>query len=182
MAAQAPPAPASGAPRRIHSGELASAACAMALLVLMFATAWYGVDRPPGKTSGAERVTTVDAWNSLTLLRWLMLLTIIVAVGSLLLHMTQRSHGVSTDTSGTVTLLGFVTALLVAYRVLIDLPSAASIVDQKLGAYLGMLAAFGIALGGYHALRAARTGARDAEAAPARRQTTMAGAERPRAR
>jgi hypothetical protein len=55
-----------------------------------------------------------------------------------------------------VTVLGLLTALVLTYRVLIDLPSAPSVVDQKVGAYLGMLSAYGVALGGYHALRAAR--------------------------
>jgi hypothetical protein len=182
MEAQAPSGPASVAPRRIHTGELASAAGAVLLLVLMFATAWYGVDRPPGKASGAERTSAADAWNSLPVLRWLMMLTIIVAIGSLVLHITQRSHGVNTDTAGTVTLLGFVTALLVAYRVLIDLPSSSSIVDQKLGAYLGMLATFGIALGGYHALRASRTGPAAAPPSPKRPPPPVADAERMQAR
>lgn len=142
--------------RRIHHGEMASAASAVVLLALMFAAAWYGVDRPPGKTSGSERATSVTAWQALTVVRWLMLLTILAAVGSLILHLTQRAHGTSTDTNGTVTVLGTIIALLLTYRVLIDLPSPESIVDQKLGAYLGLLSAYGIALGGYHALRGAR--------------------------
>ena len=44
------------------------------------------------------------------MLRWLMLLTIVVAVGSLLLHVTQRSHGARTDTSLLVAALGALNA------------------------------------------------------------------------
>jgi hypothetical protein len=138
-------------PRRAHRGELVSAAGALALLVLMFATAWFGVDGIPGRS---ELVTTENAWHGMTILRWLMLLTIFVTIGSLFLHASQLGHGAETDTSTAITVLGTITAVLLAYRVLIDLPSAPSLVDQKLGAYLGLLGAIAIAIGGYDALRA----------------------------
>jgi hypothetical protein len=155
--------------RRIHEGEFVSAASAAVLLVVMFAIEWYGVDRPPGKIDGEERVTAENAWHALTIVRWLMLVTIVVAIGSLILHVSQRTHGVSTDTAGTVTVLGMVTAVVLSYRVLVDLPSPASVVDQKLGAFVGLLCAFGIALGGYHSLREARTGSGASSVAQSRR-------------
>lgn len=154
MSTAAGPPP--GLVRHVHRGELASAASAAVLFVLMVAVAWFGVNQPPGKANGAERTTTETGWDGLTIVRWLMLLTIAAAIGSLLLHVSQRSHGVATDTYATVTVLGILTAAAVTIRVLIDLPSAPSVVDQKLGAYLGLLAAYGIALGGYHALRESR--------------------------
>jgi hypothetical protein len=145
---------------RSDPGELISAGCAVLLLVLMFATKWYGVNELPGASSGAGRSTAVDAWHALTLLRWLMLLTIIVALAAPALHLTQRSHGVTTSTGGTVAALGTITALLLIYRVLINLPSSDQVVDQKLGAVLGVLSALGIALGGHGSLRAQRLRAR----------------------
>jgi hypothetical protein len=42
------------------------------------------------------------------------------------------------------------------YRVLISFPSAHATLDQKLGAYLGLLATVAIALASYDAFRAAR--------------------------
>jgi hypothetical protein len=119
----------------------------------MFAFAWYGVDGIPGRS---EISTTENAWHGLTVLRWLMLLTVFVAIGSLFLHASQRTHGAETDTSMAITVLGTLTAVLLAYRVLIDLPGPAAVVDQKLGAYLGLLSAVAIAIGGYDALLAAR--------------------------
>lgn len=132
---------------------MVSAVAAIVLLVLMFATAWFGVDGIPGRS---EVVTTENAWHGMTILRWLMLLTILVSIGSLFLHASQRAHGAETDTSAAIAVLGTIVAVLLAYRVLIDLPSPASVVDQKLGAYLGLLSAIAIAIGGYDALLAAR--------------------------
>jgi hypothetical protein len=129
------------------------AGAAVLLLVFMFAFAWFGVDGIPGRS---ELSSSVNAWHAMSDLRWLMLLTSVVAIGSLFLHASQRTHGAETDTSLVITVLGTVTALALAYRVLIDLPSSSSVVDQKLGAYLGLLSAVAIAVGGYDALLAAR--------------------------
>jgi drug/metabolite transporter (DMT)-like permease len=145
------------APRRAEPGELISAACALVLLALMFFAKWFGVDRLPGQASGVQRETAENAWQGLTLLRWLMLLTILIAVGSLVLHATQRSHGTTNDTGGVVAALGTLTALLLVYRVLIELPSSNQVVDQKFGAILGVLFALGIALGGHASMREQRS-------------------------
>jgi hypothetical protein len=135
-----------GPPRRAQRGELISAAGALALLVLMFAFEWYGVVGIPGRS---QISTAENAWNALTVTRWLMLLTIFVALGSLILHASQRDHGAITNTSGAIAILGTLTACVLTYRVLINPPSPATIVDQKLGAYLGVLSAIAIALGGF---------------------------------
>jgi hypothetical protein len=135
-------------------GEVLSAASALLLVLAMFALKWYGVDGIPGRTSKLS--WSENAWQGLPLVRWVMLLTIAAAIGSVVLHASQRSHGAKTNTSLTVTSLGTLTAALLVYRVLIALPSADQVVDQKLGALLGMMSAFGIAIGGYQSMRASR--------------------------
>jgi hypothetical protein len=52
--------------------------------------------------------------------------------------------------------LGTVTAAALVYRVLVALPAPAQVVDQKLGAFLGLLCALGIAYGGLESRRAER--------------------------
>ncbi len=140
--------------RRIGHGELLSAASAVALLLVMFALEWFGLDGIPGRTRSLAWAE--NGWQGLTLVRWVMAVTIVFAVGTPLLHATQRSHGAKTSTSLIVMGLGTVTSLLLIYRVLIDLPSSDQVVDQKLGAYVGILCALGIALGGYEAVRQER--------------------------
>jgi hypothetical protein len=134
--------------------NLISAVSAALLLGAMFAFAWYGVDGVPGRT--ARLVYDESGWDSLTLVRWLVLVTIFVAVGAALLHLSQRSHGSRTNTGMVVMLLGGLTAATLVYRVLIDLPSPGQVVDQKLGAFVGLLCALGIAYGGLEALRVER--------------------------
>jgi hypothetical protein len=156
-------------PARARRGELVSAIAALALLALMFLAKWFGVDGIPGRSqvSSAE-----NAWHGLTVTRWLMLLTIFVTLASLVIHVMQRGHGAQTDTGRVIAFLGTVTAVLLTWRVLIDLPSPNSVVDQKLGAYLGLLSAYAIALGGYYSVRSGA--ARPASAR--RRRRSAAGA------
>jgi hypothetical protein len=141
----------------LRRGAGVSAASAVLLLVLMFGTAWFGVVALPGRSSTRSGIVrTENAWQAMTLVRWVMLLAILVTLGSVVLHLSQRSHGAATETGAVVTSLGSATAVLLAYRVLISLPTPDRVVDQKLGAVLGLVCAVGIAIGGYESLREER--------------------------
>lgn len=145
------PAPA-GAPRVLF-GELTSSASAVLLLIFLFATEWYGVAGVPDPSAARPAISGAETgWEGLSLVRWVVLVTALVAIGSLLLHASQRRHGTKTNTSRVVAGLGSITSLLLIYRVLIALPSGAKVIDQKLGAVLGLVCALGIALGGYESI------------------------------
>src|SRR6201995_2263679 len=126
---EAPTAETAGGARRLRrrQGALITFVSALVLLFVMFATKWYGVDEIPGRVATRTQVThAANAWHALSIVRWLMLATIIVAVGSVLLHGSQRTHGSKTNTGPLVAVLGSVTAAVVIYRVLIVLPSSGS--------------------------------------------------------
>jgi hypothetical protein len=162
----------------VHRGELISATSALCLLVVMFLFEWYGVAGVPDPSAARPAVTSAqNAWNGLLVVRWVMLLTIAVTLGSVVLHASQRAHGTRTDTSGVVTVLGSLTAVLLCYRVLINLPAGNQVIDQKLGAVLGLVCAVGIALGGYESTRE-----RQARAAKVMRASRARLASRRRAR
>ncbi len=140
-----------------RGGELISAVSALVLLVAMFALKWFGLVVTPGPHAARSATPSAEnAWHGLLVVRWVMALTIFVALGSVVLHATQRSHGARTDTSVAIAMLGSLTTVLLIYRVLINLPSPRSVVDEKLGAYLGLLAAVGVAIGGYESIREKR--------------------------
>ena len=144
-------------PTGLTRGELISALSAVLLLGLMFAVAWYGVDGIPGRPDsrgGAAGAET--AWQGLSVVRWLMLLTVILAFATLAVHAGRPARQVVAAVR--LALLGVATidAVVVVIRVLIDLPSPQRIVDQKLGAVLGVVAALGIAFGAYDAVREQR--------------------------
>lgn len=141
---------------RQSRGELISAGCALALLILMFAFAWYGVDGIPGRTSGHSGVTwTENAWHALRVIRWPMLATVLVAVGSAGVRFAEPGQGSPARPGAWIMSLGLLTSVLLMWRVLIDLPSPDAVVDQKLGAILGLISALGVALGGWESLASA---------------------------
>jgi hypothetical protein len=155
-AGTASPAAAAPAPR-VRVGELISAGSALLLLVIMFATEWYGVAGVPDPSAARPAIATAEnGFNGLTTVRWVLVVTILAAIGTVLLHASQRAHGTKTDTSRTVAALGTLSAALLVYRVLLVLPAANKVIDQKLGAFLGLLCAFGIAWGGYESIREQR--------------------------
>jgi hypothetical protein len=156
---------------RVYRGELTAALSALALLLLMFATKWYGLAGVPDPSAARPAVSGAEnAWNGLTAVRWVMLVTILVALGSVLLHASQREHGTRTDTSRVILGFGSLTAILLVIRVLIALPDPSRVIDQKLGAVLGLLAALGVAAGGLEAVAEQRTAARAGAAHPRHRQ------------
>jgi hypothetical protein len=157
-------APAARAPR-IRVGALVSATSALALLIIMFATEWYGVAGVPDPSAVRPAISTAEnGWHGLTVTRWVLLATIVASIGAVVLHASQRAHGNKTDTSLIVATMGAVSAGLLVWRVLIVLPASNRVIDQKLGAFLGLLCALGIAWGGYEAIREQRARVRAAGA------------------
>jgi hypothetical protein len=149
---------AEGPQPRLRRGEFATAVWALALLVSMFALKWYGIDNLPGRN--VPQVGALDAFNALSIVRWLMLATILLALGSVALHLTQGDHGTQTDTSRVLAWACTLVAALLVYRVLIALPRASAVVDQKLGALVGLGCALAMTASAWQARRAAVAAAR----------------------
>ena len=153
-----PPAAQTGpAPLALNRGDLVSAVSALLLLVLMFAVAWYGVDGIPGRATSRSGVASAQsAWDGLTVIRWLMLVTVLVALGTVAIHLLRPSRIAVAGIRLALLLLAALTAVLLIYRVLIVLPTPDRVVDQKLGGVVGVLAALGIAFGAYDSVREQR--------------------------
>jgi purine-cytosine permease-like protein len=148
---------------RLRAGEWTAVAGAAALLVTLFLP-WFGIelDRPPGAllvvglASGSD-----DGWSNLG---WLVIVVVLAAVGCAawlaLANATARpvaqavAASVLTATAGTV---AFVALVL---RVLVFQPGPNDVVGARYGAWLGLLAAAVLALGGWWATKDERTDAR----------------------
>jgi hypothetical protein len=138
-----------------------AAACA-ALLFLVIWLPWFGVESVtvPNFAGGTTEIGggTANAWNSFETftfppaIDFLMLLTIIVAIGLAVLTMTQRTVALPLSASVLVTFLGGLCALCVLYRIL-NQPGPNEVVEVKYGAYLGFLLCVGIAFGGWMSMR-----------------------------
>jgi len=125
------------------------------LLVLLFAVSWYGADGAPGP--GHRIVTgTLTGWQALTAVRWLILVTALVAVSAVAVHAASLTRQAVAAVRLALLGLSAASAVALVLRVLIDLPSPDRIVDQKLGAILGLAAGLGLAYGAVEAVREQR--------------------------
>jgi hypothetical protein len=135
-------------PSRLRRGEVLAAASAVLLTIFLVGGKWYGA----GTTGGS-----VTGWQALTDLRWLLLVTIVAALGLAFAQVTRRAPAVPVTMSLIVMLLGIVSVIALIIRVLIDPPA-----HEQAGAYLGLLCTIGIAWGGYLSLRQEGIAPRDA--------------------
>jgi hypothetical protein len=124
-------------PARLRRGELLAGVGGVLLLVFLLAGKWYG--------NGSQART---GWESLTVLRWLLVVTIAAAFALVFTQVTRRSPAVPVTLSLVVLVLGVISVLALIYRVLINPPA-----HEQAGAYLGLLSAIALAYGGYLSLR-----------------------------
>lgn len=146
---------------KLRFGEVVAAASAVALFVFMFFS-WYGVKvdfggGPGGeiaksivKSSGVD--TTVSAWKAFDTTDLFLLLVVIVAIGLAVLTAAQVSVALPVTASVVTTALGALATLLVLYRIL-NQPGPNDLIEVKIGAYLGLVACAGIAIGGWQSMR-----------------------------
>jgi hypothetical protein len=139
---------------RLRWGEIVAGVAAVVLLVSMFALPWYGYKGDLAPLAARLGVSTShDAWNSLSTTRWLMLLTILAALALVYLQATRPAPALPATLSLFVALLGGLTALVLIYRVLIDVPGPNDAIGRDIGGFVGLLASIVVACAGYRSLR-----------------------------
>ncbi|HET7051566.1 MAG TPA: hypothetical protein VFI54_25075 [Solirubrobacteraceae bacterium] len=139
---------------RLRWSEIVAGVAAVVLLGSMFLLPWYGYKGDLAPLAARLGVSTSgDAWNSLSTTRWLMLLTIVAALALVYLQGTRPSPALPATFSLFVTLLGGLTALVLIYRVLINVPGPNDVVTRDAGGFVGLVASFAIAYSGYRSLR-----------------------------
>ena len=137
---------------RMTQGQLIAGIGAIVLLVAMFLP-WIGTSGPSlpaGITvpSGVSTSSSENLWKGSTLDVYL-LITVIVAVIPALLALTDSAEEFSFVSAATF-LLGVVGVILIAAFLTVDFPDGA---DRKYGAFIGLVAAIMIAVGGFRAMQ-----------------------------
>lgn len=124
----------------LRRGELIAAASATGLLVALFVL-------PCFRSGGSGHHAQIDGWNALPVLRWLIVVTALAGLLLAFFQETRRAPALPVVTSVIVSALAALTTVIL----LIRLPTSA---DTPLaGAYLGLICAAGIAIGGFYSLR-----------------------------
>ncbi len=129
--------------QRLSSGERIAAGSALALFVCMF-FGWFNFG-----------FTTDNAWESLHFISPILAITIAATLGIAFMKATERSLG-DIPADSLIFVLGCTSAVLVLFRLIdpVSLPGAEGFQASgsvEAGLFLGLIAAGGIAAGGYMA-------------------------------
>lgn len=143
---------------RLSDGEKISGISAILLFIFMFFE-WFSVEVSGG--SGAFHVSASEggsAWDALDWIPIFLVITIIAALAVVALRLTDAAYEPPVPAGTVVSGLGIVSVLLILYRIVIT-PDAGSFpgisvdVSPAFGIFLGLIAAGGIAYGGYRAMQ-----------------------------
>jgi hypothetical protein len=143
-------------PGRLGRGEAIAAVSAVSLFVLMFFD-WFR-----GELAGGQSVSAPDiggsAWESLDLIPIVLLVTIVAALLAAALRLARVGYRPAVPANAAVAVLGGLATLLIVFRLFdtpdVELGGLTIDTSPQLGAFLGLIAAAGIAYGGYTAMRA----------------------------
>ncbi len=140
---------------KLSTGEKISAVSAILLFIFMFFD-WFGVEVSGGGvnlTGGGG-----NAWDTLDFIPIILVIAIVAAVGVAVLRLTEADFEPPVSLNAVVAALGIISALLILFRI-IDPPGFGSIGPisyegtVEVGVILGLIAAAGIAFGGYRAMQ-----------------------------
>jgi hypothetical protein len=150
---------------RLRTGELIAGISAVVLFIVMFLP-WYAVGgfaeealqqaQDLGFTPDVE--TTANAWRAFGFIDLVLLVTAILAVGVAITAAIAEGPAAAAS-SPTVAVLGVVSTALILYRI-IDPPDLEGLPDvgREFWLYAGLVAAAGIAYGGWRSLPEEGTG------------------------
>jgi hypothetical protein len=133
-------------------------ASAVVLLASMFVLKWYG---PSASRPGVGAPPSVNGWNGLSHLRWLILLTVVCGLALVYFQTTRRAPAVPVSFSVIAFVFGLLSSLALIYRVLINQPGPDSLIESKGGAFVGLVSALVLTWGAYLSMRQEGTLERD---------------------
>ena len=143
---------------RLNRGEATAMVASIALFVLMF-LGWYGteISGQVGRISYGGLGEPTTAWDSLGWVAAVLALTIAAGVGAAVLRLRGSRMRPAIPANAVVAVLGGLSTILVLYRILNppDFGAIGGVTVEptpRLPAYLGLVAAAGIAYGGYRAM------------------------------
>jgi hypothetical protein len=143
---------------KLSSGEKVAGGSAVLLFIFMFFD-WFSVEVSGGSgVFAASAVAGGNAWDALDFIPIVLIVTILAALGVVALRLTDAAYEPPISANAVVSVLGGISALLILFRI-VDTPGGASIpglsvdVSPTLGIFLSLLAAIGIAYGGYRAMQ-----------------------------
>ena len=155
---------------RLRAGEWTAAAGAAALLVTLFLP-WFGVEIPgPAGRVINPLVAEEDGASGWSTLGWLVIVIALAAIGCAawlaFANATGRPVAQSVAASVLTATAGTIAFVVLALRALVFQPGPNEVVVMRYGAWLGLLAALILAVGGWWATKDERTDAPESAYTP----------------
>jgi len=166
---------------KVSLGEMIAGISALALFIFMFLP-WYELESVAGfDVGGAD----ANAWESFSFIDVLLLLVVIIVVGLVLARAADAMPDLPQPAGLIIEVAGGLALLLILFR-LIFTPDVDAAVDvdlgRQIGIFLGLVAAGGIAYGGWRTMNevaSPRLGGNRGAAATGGTQTTSASSTPP---
>lgn len=143
---------------RLRRSDQIIGVSAIAFFIFLFFFKWYGVSSNVSSFAGVNVNVSKSGWSVFTNSRWIWLITIIVAIGAVVVVAGQLKLETPIKPSVLIAGLGALSTILILYRI-IHHPTASASVGNfhasagiKIGIWLGLIAAAGITYGGYLAM------------------------------
>ncbi len=143
---------------RLSDGEKIAGISAILLFVFMFFD-WFGVEiSGAGGSISFGSEASQSAWDALDFIPIILVIAVIAALGVVALRLTDSVYEPPVPANTVVAILGIVSALLILFRI-VDPPTFGSYNGVsadgtvEFGIFLGLIAAAGIAYGGYRAMQ-----------------------------
>lgn len=143
---------------KLSSGEKIAGVSSIVLFIFMFFD-WFTVEVSGGNgIFSASASAGGSAWDALDWIPIVLVVTIIAALGIAVLRLVDSSYEPPVSGNAIVAILGGLSFILILYRI-IDPPGAGSVpgldidVSPAFGIFVSLIAAAGIAYGGYKAMQ-----------------------------
>ncbi|MGN6815799.1 MAG: hypothetical protein ACTHK3_06915 [Solirubrobacterales bacterium] len=136
---------------RLSMGEKIAGISALLLFIFMFFD-WFSA-------SASNGFVTISvggsAWDALDVIPIILLIAIVAAVGVAVVRLSDAIFEPAISMNAVVSVLGAISFLLILYRIISPPDSGVSGIDvsPEVGIFLGLIAAAGIAYGGYRAMQ-----------------------------
>ena len=142
---------------RLTQGEKIAGVSGIALILIMFIFKWFGLKASAG---GLSFEGSQNAWHAYG---WFIVLVLLVvgfaAIGLALISGSEGDVGLPVAASSIVTGLGAIAVLIIIISIIsppdlgVDLSGTCIDHTRKIGVWLGLIAAAGIAYGGWRAMQ-----------------------------
>jgi hypothetical protein len=128
----------------------------IALLVALLLLPWYGLRHQflfASGEFGSRSATSATGWDSVSVLRWVLLITALVAIALPLFQTSRRDPALPATLSVLVSVLGLIASVGLIFRVVVDPLGPSQLIERRVGGWVALAAGLAVLVGGLRSQR-----------------------------